>query len=220
MKIIVVVLSIILGISLIGLGVSGAFLYKFWNDSNSKTSVIEEKDNQIRNLKSEAVSKDNTINKQKELITEKDKTIKKLNKDLKDKNDKVKKMRGDKKVNNNVADTGRYMSEDSTGIRENTSGDGPGYTGYTNEIIITECSEEYISFDLEEWSGAHQVMCADMISCQLKNRKGIFEFTNEGTSGEFECKGTIEILNNKRVKITSLTNDWWGKGESRIYNKE
>lgn len=220
MKKVTIALAIILSITVIGLGVLSGILFVFNQkiDSNKETikqqeSFIVKQNEQMTSLSASITEKDKKIKELNNVIAEKDKKIQKQDKQI-----SVKKT--EEKENNSVADTGKYTADDDVPEKEvPVEGGGVRVTGHSTTIVVKDCSKSRIVFDVEYWSHAHQEIHSDDVYAELNNKKGSFSFMNDGTAGEIEIKGTIEILSNKKIKITHGKN-WWKEGQVQIFTKE
>lgn len=213
MKKLVILLSVLLGISLVGLGVSVAFLYNTIDESKSKTVIIKDKDGQIRKLKSEITSKDNELNKKKNLVSEKDKQIKDLNKKLKDKKALAKKA---KEESNVVAEKGEYMSEDSGG---DPNGSDP-LSFLHRSVEVSNVSNKSITFHL--WcitSHSADGGSINDITVSLKDGHGTFATDYQYGGNEDVFKGEIDIIDSKTIKVKCL-NDVWGDEDTHLFTKK
>ena len=206
-------LSVLLGIALVGLGVAGAFLYKAFDESKSKTVIIKEKDDQIRKLKSEVASKDSELNKQKSLADEKDKQIKDLNKKLKDNKALAKKA---KEESNLMAEKGEYMSEDSGG---DPNGSDP-LSFLHRSVEVKNASNKSITFHL--WcitSHSADGGSINDITVSLKDGHGTFTTDYQYGGNEDVFKGEIDVIDAKTIKVKCL-NDVWGDEDTHLFTRK
>lgn len=213
MKKVIIILGVVAALLLVLTIVLGVFLFKNNKELNAQKGLLTKQKKQIEFLKESVKYKDKEIENQKKTISENDKKIKSLNK-------KLNKKKAEEKKANRVAQVGKYESEDSTGI-EDANGE-HGMQGLQRSLDVKDSSIDRITIYLIETHGSKEEgMIDDQVTVELKNGKGNFECDfGGGMSGreDLKFKGSIEVINPHKIKITCLNNETiWKSGETHTF---